>query len=343
MSNILLSIIIPVYNVEQYLRQCLDSVYSQNLEACEVICVNDGSTDSSRKILQEFKDNYNDLILIDRENAGLIVARNTGYKIARGEYIFYLDSDDYLLANVINNMLEFVTTNKLDVALFNADKDDGSKYYVSKSKLDYVDTGITYFKDFFTNNNFFPPSVQWLYLYRKEFLDTNRIYFPEDNLQEDEPFTIKAFLHAIRVSTLDIPIVYHRVLRQGSITQQAHLPHLIDARIAWHRIFEYLKNQKCTENIFYHKIFSLYMNTISKLTSNSLIKYRKGFFNNKDFRVMRKCAINSDSYKYYWYYRHNYRMFRWYISSDKRCLILKKIINRLLSMYFQISTMVNYE
>lgn len=335
MPEVLLSIILPVYNVEHYLRECLDSVYSQNLEACEVICVNDGSTDGSRNILEEYRQKNPELIIIDRENAGLIVARNTGYKIAKGEYIYYLDSDDYLLPGVIRKMLGFARTNELDVALFNSEKDTGKMYYQLKTDLECVYCGKKYFREFYLNNGFFPPSVQWMYLYKKEFLDKNKIHFPEDNLQEDEPFTVKSFFHASRVSTLDIPIVYHRVLREGSITQTAKLPHLIDALEAWEYLYNYLHESNCNDRIFYHKIFNLYQSTIGKLTADQFKKYRKGFLKIKDFKIMRQCAIDSNLYKFYWYYRYSFILFNWY-TSGIRLPFIKKVINRSLSAYYKV-------
>ena len=330
-----LTIIIPVFNVEQYLTQCLDSVFGQNLTNVEVICVNDGSTDGSREILNLYKYKYPNLIIIDRENGGLIKARNTGYKVACGKYIYYLDSDDYLYPNVVSIILKFALSNSLDVALFNGDNDSGDSYYNLKQEINDVLAGSYYFEYFFKMNNFFPPAVQWLYLYRKEFLDLHNIFFPEDNLQEDEPFTVKAFFYAERVAVLNHPIIFHRVFRLGSITQRAHLPHLIDSKIAWSDLYNHLKDNNCLNKYFYFKIFSLYQNTITKLTNDKLIKYRKGFLAKSDLKIMRSCAINPDLFKYYWYYNFNFQLFKWYLASN-RAIFIKKVLNRFIVLYYKL-------
>ena len=95
------SIVIPVYNVEKYLKQCLESVVNQTLDKIEVICINDGSTDNSLNILKEYEKKYNNIIIIDQENKGPGFARNIGMKRASGKYIYFLDSDDYIELNAM--------------------------------------------------------------------------------------------------------------------------------------------------------------------------------------------------------------------------------------------------
>ena len=91
-----ISVIIPVYNVEKYIRECLDSVLEQSLKDIEIICVNDGSTDSSRNILLEYRKKDSRVIVLDKQNGGLSSARNSGIDIAQGKYVLFLDSDDLL-------------------------------------------------------------------------------------------------------------------------------------------------------------------------------------------------------------------------------------------------------
>jgi glycosyltransferase involved in cell wall biosynthesis len=307
-----LSIIIPVYNVAEFLPQCLDSVFMQDLTDCEVICVNDGSTDNSGVILRDYKSKYPKMLLIEQNNGGLVAARNAGYADAKGKYIFYLDSDDYLFPNVIKIMLSYVIGNNLDVALFNSDFDTNEKYYIQKEAITKFLTGVDFYREFYKSNGYFPPSVQWLYLYKKQFLDSYNIFFPSDNLQEDEPFTIKAFFHASKVGCLDIPIVFHRVFREGSITQTAKIPHLKDAKIAWERMYNYLKNEECTERIFYHKVFELYISLFKKLLNKAIKKSDKKFITSSDYRIMRTCSINSYWYGYYLFLRHFPAHLNWY-------------------------------
>ena len=109
------SVIIPVYNVEKYLADCLDSVVNQTLEDVEIICVNDGSTDSSANILERYSCEYNNITVIKQENQGLSCARNAGVLHARGEYIYFLDSDDRITANAMEEMYNLAHKDELDV------------------------------------------------------------------------------------------------------------------------------------------------------------------------------------------------------------------------------------
>ena len=106
-SNINISIIVPIYNVENYLIQCLDSLYSQVTPSMEVILVNDGSTDHSLKICNNYKNKYPNTIIVNKENGGLSDARNAGTAIATGKYIYYLDSDDWLAPNALKQLYDF--------------------------------------------------------------------------------------------------------------------------------------------------------------------------------------------------------------------------------------------
>ena len=113
-----LSIIIPVYNVEKYLSKCLDSILVGNQFTGQVICVNDGSTDNSLNILEQYAKKYPNVEIITQPNAGLSAARNAGIKAAKGEYICFLDSDDYWEPNVLGGLMEQIERDKLDVLRF---------------------------------------------------------------------------------------------------------------------------------------------------------------------------------------------------------------------------------
>ena len=109
------SIIIPIYNVEKYLKQCLDSLYPQTTPSMEVILVNDGSTDKSLEICKEYKEKYPSTIIINKENGGLSDARNAGTAIATGKYIYYLDSDDWLTPDALKQLYNFAEEHQCEV------------------------------------------------------------------------------------------------------------------------------------------------------------------------------------------------------------------------------------
>ena len=112
-----LSIIIPVYNAEQYLKKCLESVFQQNLklEDFEVICINDGSTDKTQQILEEFQKKYTNIILESQENFGEAISRNKAIFLSKGEYITFLDSDDYYDALTLSKALQIIASQNLDI------------------------------------------------------------------------------------------------------------------------------------------------------------------------------------------------------------------------------------
>lgn len=112
-----LSIIIPVYNAEKYLKKCLESVFQQNLkpEDFEVICINDGSTDKTQQILEEFQKKYTNIILVNQENSGEAISRNKALSLSNGEYITFLDSDDYYDALTLSKALQMIASQNLDI------------------------------------------------------------------------------------------------------------------------------------------------------------------------------------------------------------------------------------
>ena len=127
-----ISIIIPIYNVEQYLRQCLDSIGVLGRDDVEVILVNDGSTDGSRSICVEYVNKWDTVTLIDKENGGLSDARNKGTEVATGEYICYVDSDDWLEPDAIDKLYEFAVKNDCEIV-------QGSFYYAFSDHLEHND------------------------------------------------------------------------------------------------------------------------------------------------------------------------------------------------------------
>ena len=110
------SVIIPIYNQEKYLRECLETVLLQNLQEIEVICVNDGSTDESLSILKEYAKRDDRIVVVSQENKGVSAARNVGIEIAKGEYISFIDSDDWVAPNFIEKLYETAVKNNADIS-----------------------------------------------------------------------------------------------------------------------------------------------------------------------------------------------------------------------------------
>ena len=198
-----LSIIIPFYNVERYISECLDSVFVQDipLTEYEVICVNDGSPDQSREIVLEYMERYPNLRLIEHErNKKLGAARNTGRSIARGNYIWNVDSDDKIVPGCLGEMLRICEENNLDVLEFVPKQfgDDGLSDLPHPRPSKKVMSGLDYMERIPIHEISHMATV-WRKMIRRNFLDAHQIYSPEINMGEDVPYSFSVLLHAERL------------------------------------------------------------------------------------------------------------------------------------------------
>ena len=215
-----LSFIVPIYNVEPYLRKCVDSLLAQDYFDYEIILVDDGSPDGCPKICDEYAAAHENIRAVHRENGGLSAARNSGIKVAKGEYVCFLDSDDYWEPNVLTGLMEQVERDKLDVLrfkyqnvnekyeVFNPNKSDP---YGNDNYSEEVTEGVT-----FLNRRFGTACYAVMFIVRRELLEgcifTPGIYF------EDTDWTPRILTKANRVASTD-KIVYNYLVREGSITK----------------------------------------------------------------------------------------------------------------------------
>ncbi|MBR1807881.1 MAG: glycosyltransferase [Paludibacteraceae bacterium] len=232
-----LSVIIPCYNVEPYLVQCLDSVLVDNAFLGEVICVDDGSTDSTAAILHRYAGRYVNLQVITQPNAGLSAARNKGLKYATGDYIYFLDSDDYLYPHILQSMLTLAQTNNLDVVAMSSLKDGVEPYFSADLYIDGVVSGIEFARQFYEHCGYSYPAPVWMYIYRRKFLLDNQLAFLEGFLHEDEDFTPRVLTFCQRLMLTNQPVQYHRVKREGAITSTTSVKHLNDLSIIQRQLY----------------------------------------------------------------------------------------------------------
>ncbi len=201
------SVVVPIYNVEEYLERCIESLVKQTLEDIEIILVNDGSRDKSGTIAQEFQKKYPDKIkYVEKENGGLSDARNYGMKYATGEYIAFLDSDDYIEKNAYKVMYKKAKEEDSDYV-----ECDFIWEYPEKSKKDEQ---IKY-----ANKNemlAFVRVVAWNKLIRREVITNNNIEFPKGLRYEDVEFTYKLIPHINKFSYVN-EFFIHYTQRQNSI------------------------------------------------------------------------------------------------------------------------------
>lgn len=224
----LVSVIVSIYNVENYVAECLQSLVRQTFKDIEIICVDDGSTDSSLSIVMEYAVNNPNFVVIQQANGGLSAARNTGLKYARGTYIHFLDSDDSMKLSSYELLLEKAVPNQLDLLFFDGEanyEDEQLKReypwyttgYTSKSVGDSITDGGEYFLNAIVQNDFRVSAC--MYIFRREFLIAHDIRFIEGIVHEDNYFTYACALLSRRTSHLTAPLYIRRVQR-GSITIQ---------------------------------------------------------------------------------------------------------------------------
>ena len=206
------SILIPIYNVEKYLRQCLESVINQTLKDIEIICINDGSTDNSPEIIKEFAAKDSRIKVIDKQNTGYGHSMNCGLKMAQGEYIGIIESDD------------FTELNMFEVLYNHAKKSDAE--IVRSNHFEQVDKHFKFLEIFHqdTYNQIFTPRLQnykffsrqvavWSGIYKRDFLSKNEIYFTETPgaSYQDISFAFKAFSCVDRLLLIKDAFVHYRI------------------------------------------------------------------------------------------------------------------------------------
>lgn len=216
----MISIVIPVYNVEKYLRECLDSIINQTFKDLEIICVNDGSPDNSLSILQEYAAKDSRVVIISKENGGYASAINTGIDVAQGEFIQIVESDDFCDINMCKDMYEKIKDSDAD--FITAD------FYTLRPIL--FGNKLKQFRYFKSENEIytlkdFPevaskPSYPWKSLYRTSFIKENNIRMLQDGVGAYEDLPWNATVLALAKKILYIPKAYYkyRLFAEGSST-----------------------------------------------------------------------------------------------------------------------------
>lgn len=191
------SIVIPVYNVESYLHECLDSVIGQTYHDWEVLLIDDGSTDSSGNICDEYAAQYENIRVVHQKNGGLSDARNTGLNYSSGEYIYFLDSDDYIVPEAIEHLVDNIERNQADFVFFDAfvvftdcPEDDSVMRYTRRKEYQ-AKAGRDMLLELLQSDDY-RTAVQ-LMLFRTQYIRDNGLTFMKGILHEDELFTFLAF------------------------------------------------------------------------------------------------------------------------------------------------------
>jgi glycosyltransferase involved in cell wall biosynthesis len=205
------SVVVPVYNVEAYLTDCLKSLLTQDFADFEVICVNDGSTDHSREILSEWESKLPQMKVIDRANGGLSAARNTGLAAATGDYVVFVDSDDWVESSMLSRLAE--ETRDEDMLCYACRKSDSG---TTDTLLPERTDGWSYYNRHALEHREVAFVCVWQRCYRRQFLIDNSLYFREGILHEDNEFTPRACLYAKSINVIP-DVLYNYRVRPGSI------------------------------------------------------------------------------------------------------------------------------
>lgn len=252
MDDLKLSIIVPVYQVEAYLPRCLDSVLAQTFRDFELILVNDGSKDGSVEIMKEYAAKDSRIRQIHKENGGLSSARNAGLAIARGRYVMFIDSDDFVAPELFEDALAAAERTDADLVIWNYQKtyDDQicSAYLNMEDEvLDLKDMGLkSYFYEYW-----FPYKhgvEAWNKLFRREILEHNHLRFQPNNeiLAEDTLFSAMYLMHTRKIAALSKSYYYY-YMRSGSIMNSAKPRAAHRLMTLAVRLCEYVHEQGITE------------------------------------------------------------------------------------------------
>lgn len=245
------SIIVPVFNVENYLMECLDSILSQNFHSMEIICVEDGSTDNSLELLELYEQKYFQIKVIKHDkNRGLSAARNTGLEYATGKYVLFVDSDDILASEALNILWKEAEEKDVDIVYFNYIKFSDSSSYT-------FNTFQKVWKDYYgvcTGKEFFCSAMRdgelkgeaWRQFIRRDFLIEHQIAFLPGILHEDNLFSFYTIMEAKRVCNLNKNLYYYRQ-RENSIIRTMDARRAQSVFVILSEIYVYWKIHDFTE------------------------------------------------------------------------------------------------
>ena len=237
MTNPLISVIIPVYNVEKYLRQCVDSVLAQTYQNLEIILVDDGSTDQSGQICDEYAGEDKRIKVIHQKNSGVSCARNVGLNVSKGEYIAFVDPDDYIFPDMYRTLLEAIVTNSADIALCKyQDVSVDGEVLPTESYIHHDFTYLTYeqwFKDLVMHTGV--AGVIWNKLFTRRSIGKHR-FDTKFVRAEDVNFVLDITQTHYHV-TVCSQVFYNYVKRPNSAVCQRKIRHFENEYVVWDKIW----------------------------------------------------------------------------------------------------------
>lgn len=265
----MVSVIIPIYNVEDYLEECIESVLSQTYNNYEIILVNDGSTDNSLEIAKKYYDKYSNIYLINQSNKGLSEARNVGAKNSKGEYLYFLDSDDIIYEDLLEVCINAFKNRDLDIVHFGYERlKDGEiirKSFIESSEK--ILSGKEFFK-YSIEKRKGKNAYVWSYIYRKEFWIDNGLSFTKDIVFEDAEIFVRILMNNPKIMLLPRHLYVYRV-REGSIISKSSRS-IKDIKSTNVIIKTYIEQMK--KNLDLDVVFKKYIKGILRLKLSFLVE-----------------------------------------------------------------------
>lgn len=257
-----ISVIIPVYNVERYIEECLRSVCNQTLKDIEILCINDGSTDNSLEILKSFAQNDNRVIIIDQQNAGVSAARNKGLELSKGEYISFVDSDDYIKPDFLEKLYNKATETEADIVACGVTYLENGNFnaqnHLHKQTFKTGKDIITTINDKFS---FMSSVVIWNKLYSANLIKKHNIKFVENCRFEDNHFTFITIAIANKIALEPSTEYIYRIINNSFMSDIFNSKKLFDIIKIMDNlkldIQEKIKTQEMPE--IFEKIYNAYV------------------------------------------------------------------------------------
>ena len=288
MSNkeIFISVVIPVYNSELYIDECLQSILKQTIvENIELICVNDGSSDSSLDILNMYKTKFPNMIIIDQKNAGSAIARNNGLQIANGEYVYFVDNDDYLANdNCLNELYSIAKKTSLDILNFNhlILKNSSLKKFSINRENNKIYTGKEYLSTAEKGNI---TNTPWDKLLKGSYLKEINFSYTSGVISDDAESLLRLFYNAKKVSFIDNYAYVYRIRPNSVMTGEKTEKYIISTKkiLETYTYYYDLEEDKGIKRF------------IKSLIFNRLVSYYELILANKEFT--NKYIDNYNMYK----------------------------------------------
>ena len=302
----LISVIVPAYNAKDYLRECLDSICNQSYKNLEIICINDGSTDNSEEIMRDYAKKDSRIKILSQHNQGLSASRNNGIKEAHGEYITFIDSDDYVSHDMIEELYKRAQQTQAQVVISNFSRiyssparEEVATYWkrLNQKKVEPIDSLPEKFRyQDIVECAFVSPCFVWGKLYSHKFIKENALKFEVGMYYEDGVFFIEILKCNPLFSYIDKPLYKYRI-SENSISHSVNkhqLDLLKSCSLIEERVRRYKLNKKLLKNLYFTKTYNLplYYNAIPEEYKSEYTKLVKKHLRRKDYNKFLETTQN---------------------------------------------------